>query len=106
MSQHDVQPAAGLSDQVEDSEQGIRSAWQVALEQYDRAADRLNLAPAVRDVLRSPQREVTVHFPVQLDDGSSRVFTGYRVWHNVGRGPAKGGIRYHPRSDLDEIRAL
>ena len=47
---------------------------------------------------RWPKREVTVRFPVQLDDGSTRVFTGYRVWHNVGRGPAKGGVRFHPRS--------
>jgi glutamate dehydrogenase (NAD(P)+) len=85
---------------------GMKAAWKVALEQYDRAADRLNLGPAVRDVLRYPKREVTVHFPVQLDDGSSRIFRGYRVWHNIARGPAKGGIRFHPDSDLDEIRAL
>jgi glutamate dehydrogenase (NAD(P)+) len=57
-------------------------------------------------VLRSPKREVTVHFPVQMDDGSTSVFTGYRVWHNVTRGPAKGGMRFHPLTDLAEIRAL
>jgi glutamate dehydrogenase (NAD(P)+) len=85
---------------------GMKSAWTVALQQYDRAADKLNLGPAVREVLRYPKREVTVHFPVQLDDGSSRIFQGYRVWHNLARGPAKGGIRFHPQSDLDEIRAL
>jgi glutamate dehydrogenase (NAD(P)+) len=85
---------------------GMQSAGQVALEQYDRAADKLNLGTAVRDVLRYPKREVTVHFPVQLDDGTSRVFTGYRVWHNIARGPAKGGMRFHPQSDLQEIRAL
>src|ERR1700716_3027174 len=85
---------------------GMQSAGQVALEQYDRAAEKLNLGGAVREVLRYPKREVTVHFPVQLDDGSSQVFTGYRVWHNIARGPAKGGIRFHPNSDLDEIRAL
>ena len=82
------------------------SAWQVALDQYDRAADKLELGTAVRDVLRQPKREVTVHFPVQLDDGTIRVFTGYRVWHNVTRGPAKGGIRFHPQTGLDEVRAL
>ncbi|MBV9172189.1 MAG: Glu/Leu/Phe/Val dehydrogenase [Chloroflexi bacterium] len=82
------------------------SAWQVALQQYDRAADKLDLGSAVRDVLRNPKREVTVHFPVQMDDGSTRVFTGFRVWHNVTRGPAKGGIRFHPRTDLAEVRAL
>jgi glutamate dehydrogenase (NAD(P)+) len=85
---------------------GMQSALQVALEQYDRAADKLDLGQAVRQVLRWPKREVTVHFPVQLDNGSSQVFTGYRVWHNLARGPAKGGIRFHPQSDLQEIRAL
>src|ERR1700694_4198682 len=85
---------------------GMKTARKVALEQYDRAADRLNLAPAVREVLRYPKREMTVHFPVQLDDGSTRIFRGYRVWHNIARGPAKGGIRFHPESDLDEIRHL
>jgi glutamate dehydrogenase (NAD(P)+) len=85
---------------------GMQSAGQVALEQYDRAAEKLNLGGAVREVLRYPKREVTVHFPVQLDDGSSQVFTGYRVWHNIARGPAKGGMRFHPQSDLQEIRAL
>jgi glutamate dehydrogenase (NAD(P)+) len=85
---------------------GMSAAWQVALQQYDRAADKLNLGSAVRETLRYPKREVTVHFPVQLDDGSSRVFTGYRVWHNLARGPAKGGMRFHPQSDLEEIRAL
>jgi glutamate dehydrogenase (NAD(P)+) len=82
------------------------SAWAVAQRQYDRAAERLNISPAVREVLRWPKREVTVHFPVQMDDGSTRVFTGYRVWHNVTRGPAKGGIRFHPATTLAEMRAL
>jgi glutamate dehydrogenase (NAD(P)+) len=85
---------------------GASAAWSVALQQYDRAADKLNLGAAVREVLRNPKREVTVHFPVQMDDGSINVFTGYRVWHNVTRGPAKGGIRFHPQVDLSEIRAL
>jgi glutamate dehydrogenase (NAD(P)+) len=79
---------------------------QAALAQYDRAADKLNVNPAVREVLRRAKREVTVHFPVQMDDGSTQLFTGYRIWHNVTRGPAKGGVRYHPLVDLDEMRAL
>ncbi len=91
---------------VDTSVGGAASALRVALQQYDRAADKLNLGAAVREVLRSAKREVTVHFPVQLDNGSSSVFTGYRVWHNVVRGPAKGGIRFHPQTDLSEIRAL
>ena len=57
-------------------------------------------------MLRAPQREFTVHFPVKRDDGSVEVFQGYRVQHNVARGPAKGGLRFHPRTDLDDVRAL
>ena len=80
--------------------------WQVAQQQFDLAAERLNLDPGLRRVLREPRRELTVHFPVQMDDGSVQVFTGYRVQHNLGRGPAKGGIRYHQDVTLDEVKAL
>jgi len=80
--------------------------WEVAQRQFDMAADRLNLDPGLRRVLRQPRRELTVHFPVKMDDGSVQVFTGYRVQHNLGRGPAKGGIRYHQDVDLDEVKAL
>jgi glutamate dehydrogenase (NAD(P)+) len=82
------------------------NAWQVAQQQFDLAADRLNLDPGLRRVLREPRRELTVHFPVKMDDGSVQVMTGYRVQHNLGRGPAKGGIRYHHDVTLDEIKAL
>ena len=80
--------------------------WAVAQQQFDLAAERLNLDPAMRRVLREPRRELTVHFPVKMDDGSVEVFTGYRVQHNLGRGPAKGGIRYHQDVSLDEVKAL
>jgi glutamate dehydrogenase (NAD(P)+) len=80
--------------------------WQVAQQQFDLAADKLNLDRGLRRVLREPRRELTVHFPVKMDDGSVQVFTGYRVQHNLGRGPAKGGIRYHQDVDLDEVKAL
>jgi glutamate dehydrogenase (NAD(P)+) len=80
--------------------------WHVAQQQFDLAADRLNLDPGLRRVLREPRRELTVHFPVKMDDGQVRVFTGFRVQHNLGRGPAKGGIRYHQDVDLDEVKAL
>jgi glutamate dehydrogenase (NAD(P)+) len=80
--------------------------WTVAQRQFDLAADRLNLDPGLRRVLRQPRRELTVHFPVKMDDGSVQVFTGYRVQHNLGRGPAKGGIRYHQDVTLDEVKAL
>ena len=81
-------------------------ARSAALEQFDAAADHLELDAELRAILRSPQREYTVNFPVRLDDGSVRVFSGYRVQHNVARGPAKGGIRYHTSTDLDDVRAL
>lgn len=80
--------------------------WAVAQQQFDLAAERLNLDPGMRAVLREPRREFTVHFPVHMDDGSVRVFTGYRVQHNLGRGPAKGGIRYHQDVSVDEVKAL
>jgi glutamate dehydrogenase (NAD(P)+) len=80
--------------------------WAVAQQQFDLAAERLNLDDGMRRVLREPRREFTVHFPVHMDDGSVRVFTGYRVQHNLGRGPAKGGIRYHQDVSIDEVKAL
>jgi glutamate dehydrogenase (NAD(P)+) len=80
--------------------------WEVAQQQFDLAAERLNLDEGMRRVLREPRRELTVHFPVKMDDGSVKVFTGYRVQHNLGRGPAKGGIRYHQDVSLDEVKAL
>ncbi len=80
--------------------------WHVAQRQFDLAAEKLNLDPGLRQVLREPRRELTVHFPVKLDDGTVKVFTGYRVQHNLGRGPAKGGIRYHQDVSLDEVKAL
>jgi glutamate dehydrogenase (NAD(P)+) len=80
--------------------------WQVAQQQFDLAAERLNLDSGLRRVLREPRRELIVHFPVKMDDGSVQVFTGYRVQHNLGRGPAKGGIRYHQDVSLDEVKAL
>lgn len=77
-----------------------------ALVQFDAAADHIALEPGLRAVLRVAQREFTVRFPVKRDDGSVEVFQGYRVQHNVARGPAKGGLRFHPSTDLDEVRAL
>jgi glutamate dehydrogenase (NAD(P)+) len=82
------------------------NAWKVAQQQFDLAAAKLHLDPGLRNVLREPRRELTVHFPVKMDDGSTEVMTGYRVQHNLGRGPAKGGIRYHQDVTLDEVKAL
>ena len=82
------------------------NAWAVAQQQFDLAAEHLKLDPGIRAVLREPRRALTVTFPVHMDDGSIRVFTGYRVQHNLGRGPAKGGIRYHQDVSIDEVKAL
>ena len=82
------------------------NVWAVAQQQFDLAAERLGLDDGMRAILREPRRELTVHFPVHMDDGSVRVFTGYRIQHNLGRGPAKGGIRYHQDVSHDEVKAL
>jgi glutamate dehydrogenase (NAD(P)+) len=84
----------------------VMNPWAMAQRQFDLAAERLRLDPGLRKVLREPQRELTVHFPVKMDDGSVQVFTGYRVQHNLGRGPAKGGLRYHQDVTIDEVKAL
>src|ERR1700681_1425869 len=73
---------------------------------FDTAAHKLNLDEGLAKVLRTPNREVIVHFPVGMDDGHLEVFTGFRVQHSVVRGPGKGGIRYAPDVSLDEVRAL
>jgi glutamate dehydrogenase (NAD(P)+) len=81
-------------------------ALAAALAQFSGAADHLALDPGMRAILSACQREWTVHFPVRRDDGRVEVFTGYRVQHSTARGPAKGGLRFHPRTDLDDVRAL
>ncbi|MDX2266835.1 MAG: Glu/Leu/Phe/Val dehydrogenase [Bryobacter sp.] len=73
---------------------------------FEIAAELLQIEPGMRKLLRTPAREVTVNFPVQLDDGRIEVFTGHRVQHSIARGPAKGGIRYAPDVHIDEVRAL
>jgi glutamate dehydrogenase (NAD(P)+) len=82
------------------------NAYASALRQFDKAVSYLNLKAGVVDYLRTTKRELTVNFPVHMDNESVRVFTGYRVHHNTALGPTKGGIRYHPGVTLDEVRAL
>jgi len=74
--------------------------------QFDQAADHLKLDPGLRAVLRTPKRQMVVSVPTRMDDSSVKVFEGFRVQHNIARGPAKGGIRYHPSVSLDEVKAL
>ncbi|MGZ8512260.1 MAG: Glu/Leu/Phe/Val family dehydrogenase [Candidatus Limnocylindria bacterium] len=80
--------------------------WANAQGELDAAAERLGLDPGMHRVLRVPKRELTVNFPVTHDDGHVEVYTGFRVHHNINRGPVTGGIRYVPKLDLDETRAL
>ncbi|MGA2434295.1 MAG: Glu/Leu/Phe/Val dehydrogenase [Bryobacteraceae bacterium] len=80
--------------------------WMAAEARFDEAARRLKMDPGIEKILRTSQREITVHIPVQLDDGRLEVFTGYRVQHSIARGPGKGGIRFAPDVTLDEVRAL
>ena len=80
--------------------------WTTTQAELDEAAERLHLDEGMHRVLRVPKRELTVNFPVTHDDGRVDVYTGFRVHHNVNRGPASGGVRYVPTLDLDEVRAL
>jgi glutamate dehydrogenase (NAD(P)+) len=80
--------------------------YEVAVQQFDRAAAYLPIKQGIKDMLRKCKRELTVNFPVKMDDGSVKIFTGYRIHHNTARGPSKGGLRYHPDTNLDEVRAL
>lgn len=80
--------------------------WQAAMQVFDSAADILQIDEGVRNRAKYPERELTVNFPVKMRDGKIKMFTGHRVQHNTARGPAKGGIRYHPGVTLDEVRAL
>ena len=81
-------------------------ALSTALAQFDDAAEHLRLEDDMLRILRVSKRELTVNFPVNMDDGAIRVFSGYRMQHNITRGPAKGGLRYNPQVSLDEVRAL
>jgi glutamate dehydrogenase (NAD(P)+) len=95
-----------VSERVPTPSGGDGTAYATAQHQFDVAADQLGLADSLRQVLREVKRELVVHFPVEFDDGSFRVFTGFRAQHNIARGPAKGGLRYHPAMTLDDCRAL
>ncbi len=88
------------------AQDGKINPFEMAKEQVDIAAQHLNLDPGSIEKLKSTKRELIVHFPIEMDNKKVKIFTGYRVQHNVARGPAKGGIRYHPDVDLDEVRAL
>jgi glutamate dehydrogenase len=85
---------------------GQINAFEMAQQQFDSVAKQLNLDPQIAEVLRWPMREYSFRIPVRMDDGSLRTFQGFRVQHNDARGPAKGGIRFHPSETFDTVRAL
>ena len=80
--------------------------FRIAMAQFDLAAEKLGLDPGMREVLRRPRRALSLSLPIKMDNGSIRVFEGFRVQHNASRGPCKGGIRYHPGVTFDEVKAL
>jgi glutamate dehydrogenase (NAD(P)+) len=82
------------------------NSFRIAMHQFDHAAEKMGLEPGLREVLRRPRRALVLSLPVKMDDGSIRVFEGFRVQHNNSRGPCKGGIRYHPNVTFDEVQAL
>ena len=82
------------------------STFEEVNQSFDRAADRLGVSDGERELLRHPWRELIVSVPVRMDDGAIKVFEGFRIQHNGSRGPYKGGVRYHPDADQDEVRAL
>jgi glutamate dehydrogenase (NAD(P)+) len=82
------------------------SSFQNMMTQFDEAARRLNIDPQALELIKLPRRSVIVQLPVQMDDGTFKMFTGYRVQHSIMRGPGKGGIRFHPDVTLDEVQAL
>jgi len=92
-----------MAEKVQESKP---NPYEIAVEQFMTAADMLGLDDGMKQILSHPKRELTVHFPVRMDDGSYKVFTGFRVQHSLTRGPAKGGIRYHQDVTLDEVKAL
>jgi len=82
------------------------SVYENVTKQFDKAANLINLNPNIRKILSTTTNEILVHFPVKMDDGQIEMFTGYRVQHNNALGPFKGGLRFHPAVDIDEVRAL
>ena len=80
------------------------NAFAMAQTQFDKVAEVLNLDEATKDLLRNPLREYHFSIPIKMDDGTSKVFRGFRVQHNDARGPGKGGIRFHPQETIDTVR--
>jgi glutamate dehydrogenase (NAD(P)+) len=97
--------APAFSEEIKMTVRRINPA-DMAMKQVEMAAKHLDLDAGILEKIKYTQKDIIVHFPVKMDDGNVRVFTGYRIQHNDARGPFKGGLRYHPDVDLDEVRAL
>lgn len=95
-----------VAQEAEMSEAGTLNPFEISQRQLDKAAAKLKLDPEVHALLREPMRTLEVHFPVKMDDGTSRTFTGFRVQYNDARGPTKGGLRFHPDETIDTVKAL
>ncbi|HEX7150418.1 MAG TPA: Glu/Leu/Phe/Val dehydrogenase [Thermoanaerobaculia bacterium] len=95
-----------MTTTLEQQQSEVLNPFEIAVRQFNIAADHLGLDAGTRKVLANPRRSLIVSIPVRMDDGRTEVFEGYRVQHNIARGPAKGGIRYHPGVTLDEVKAL
>jgi glutamate dehydrogenase (NAD(P)+) len=104
MAQQSATGTQGAAPAVAQGEE--LNPFKIAVEQFNRAADCLELDDSIRQILQHPKRQLIVSIPVKMDGGNVKVFEGYRVQHNIARGPAKGGIRFHPNVSLDEVKAL
>ena len=101
-----IKMADKIEKPVERREAQELNPWHQAMEQLERAGAKMSMEPLVLERLRHCKRILTVSVPVRMDDGTLKVFEGYRIQHNLDRGPAKGGIRFHPQVSLDEVKAL
>lgn len=97
---------ANVQSNTPSPDQETLNPFEISQRQFNRAADLLDLDLGMREILRRPKRCLIVSVPTRMDDGRVEVFEGFRVQHNVARGPAKGGIRFHPNVSLDEVKAL
>src|ERR1041385_7469349 len=99
-------PSPTLKVMVDDEAPTHMNPYEMALVQLRHVAKRMKLDPNLHEVLKHPMRTLEVYIPVRMDNGSTKVFTGYRVQHSMARGPAKGGVRFHQNVTLDEVKAL
>src|SRR5215211_4830840 len=102
----EAKETAAATGAVKPGQRAEISNLEIVRHYFDKAADHMGLPDDVRVVFWTPYREVTVQIPVKLSDGKIHTFSGYRIQHNGARGPYKGGVRFHPEVDIDEVRAL